>query len=198
MRSFSVIPKAPRKGAVSVTLALLAGVLVAAPAFGRANDVIRDCSEDGVLNGHYSHSELAKALDKLPSDLDEYTDCRAVIRSAELRSANKRAPGPAAGTAPASPNEQSAIDNATKSAGPVNVGGKGIRPGAGGAPFKAAGFGTDLPPLVLLTLVALVGAMIAGGVLAAQRRWPALARGMPAPIRKLTDALRDGISRLRR
>jgi hypothetical protein len=196
MRSFSVIARAPRISAVLVALALLAGAL-AAPAFGSANDVIRDCSEDGVLNGHYSHGELAKALDKLPSDLDEYTDCRAVIRNAELRSANKHAAAPAS-TAPASAQEQTEIDKAAKSGKPVTVGGKGIEPGAAGAPFKAAGFGTDLPMLVLLILVALVGAMIAGGVLAAQRRWPALARGMPAPIRKLTDTIRDGISRFRR
>lgn len=194
----SVIARPPRI-AVSLALALVASVLVAAPAFGSADDVIRDCSEDGVLNGHYSHSELAKALDKLPSDLDEYTDCRAVIRSAELRSANKRIPsGAAPSTAPASAQEQSAIDKAAKSGAPVNVGGKGIKPGAGGAPFKAAGFGTDLPPLVLAVLVALAGAMIAGSVMAVRRRWPAFARGLPAPIRRFTDTLRDGISRFRR
>jgi len=196
MRSFSVTAKAPRS-AVSVALALLACALLCAPAFGSANDVIRDCSEDGVLNGHYSHSELAKALDKLPSDLDEYTDCRAVIRNAELRSAKKRGGAPAAASPP-SAQEQQEVDKAAKSTGPVIVGGKGIRPGGAGAPFKAAGFGTDLPTLVLVVLVALVGAMLAGGILAVQRRWPALARGLPAPIRKLTDTLRDGISRFRR
>jgi hypothetical protein len=198
MRSFSVIARAPRTSAVSALLALLACAVFAAPALGSAADVIRDCSEDGVLNGHYSHSELAKALDKLPSDLDEYTDCRAVIRSAELRSANKRKGGPAPAASPPSAQEQQQIDEAAKSGDPVNVGGKGIQPGAAGAPFKAAGLGTDLPLFVLLVLVALAGATIAGGVFAAQRRWPALARGIPPPIRRLTDTLRDGISRLRR
>jgi len=62
-------------------LLLLAGALAQA-AFGSAQSVIQDCSEDGVLNGHYSHSDLTKALDQLPSDLDEYTDCRDVIRRA--------------------------------------------------------------------------------------------------------------------
>ena len=173
-----------RQLAIAVALLAALGVLVAAMTWStaaRGDEPAPEQTED-VLRVERAVTELAPAK-------------RA---AAGAVAANKRAAGPAAGTAPASPNEQSAIDNATKSAGPVNVGGKGIRPGAGGAPFKAAGFGTDLPPLVLLTLVALVGAMIAGGVLAAQRRWPALARGMPAPIRKLTDALRDGISRLRR
>lgn len=168
------------------------------PAFGSANDVIRDCSEDGVLNGHYSHSELAKALEKLPSDLDEYTDCRAVIRSAELRAGKKGGAPPPAAAAPPNPTESGAIAKAAKSGGPVKIGGKGIRPGAAGAPFKAAGFGTNLPGFVIAVLVGLVGAMIAGAVLAIRRNRPALARAVPAPLRRLTESLRDGISRFRR
>jgi hypothetical protein len=195
-RSFPVMAA---RALFTVALAMVASVLVAAPALGSAKDVIRDCSEDGVLNGHYSHAELAKALDKLPSDLDEYTDCRAVIRSAELRSANKGKGGPAGGdTSPPSSQEQHAIDDAAKSGGPVKIGGKGIRPGAAGAPFKAAGLGTNLPPLVLAILVALAGATIAGAVLALQRRRPELVQGLPGSIRKLTDVIRDGIARLRR
>jgi hypothetical protein len=178
--------RAPRTCLVPLVLAALVGLVGAAPALGSAKDVIRDCSEDGVLNGHYSHGELAKALDKLPSDLDEYTDCRAVIRSAELRSAKKQNSGPAGATAaPPTPDEQRKIDDAARSAGPVKVGGKTIRPGASGAAFKAAGLGTDLPPLVLAVLVAIAGATLAAGTLAARRGG-------------LTTALRDGISRFRR
>jgi hypothetical protein len=188
----------PKGLGLAFAIALACWAVLAAPAFGSATDVIRDCSEDGVLNGHYSHSELAKALEKLPSDLDEYTDCRAVIRSAELRSAKKQQSAPAPAAAAPSASEQQAIAKAAKSGAPVNVGGKGIQPGAAGAPFKAAGFGTDLPALVLILLVALAGAMIAGAALAATRRWPALEQSLPSPLRKLTDALRDGISRLRR
>src|SRR3954451_12885954 len=107
-----------------LALAALALAILAPAASGSAKDVIRDCSEDGVLNGHYSHSELAKALDQLPSDLDEYTDCRAVIREAELRSANKKgAKGVSGGvdtTSPPSADEQKKINDAAKSAGPVN------------------------------------------------------------------------------
>jgi hypothetical protein len=196
LEKLSVIARASLKAcAVALVLAFVA--LFAPAAFGSATDVIRDCSEDGVLNGHYSHSELAKALDKLPSDLDEYTDCRAVIRSAELRAA-KKSGGPPPAASPPSPIEKSAIDKAAKSGSPVTIGGKGIQPGASGAPFKAAGLGTDLPALVLAVLAGLIGAMIAGAVLAIQRHRPALARAMPAPLRRLTETLRDGISRFRR
>src|SRR3954451_12905483 len=59
---------------------LLLGVPAAAQASG--NDVIRDCAQDGQLNKHYSQSDLQNAYDNLPSDIDEYTDCRQVIRAA--------------------------------------------------------------------------------------------------------------------
>jgi hypothetical protein len=180
-RSFSVMTRAP----IAFIAALALVGALAAPAFGSAKDVIRDCSEDGVLNGHYSHGELAKALDKLPSDLDEYTDCRAVIRSAELRSANKRqgGPGGAAGVdtaSPPSPDEQRKVAEAATSAGAVEIGGKRVTPG-----FRAAGVGSDLPTLVLVILIALAGAAAAGSVLTIRRRG-------------LTNVFRDGIARLRR
>ena len=44
------------------------------------------------------------------------------------------------------------------------------------APFKTAGLGTDLPPLVLVVLVALAGAMLLGATLAIRRHAPAFAR----------------------
>ena len=117
------------KASFAVALALLASALVAAPAFGSAKDVIRDCTEDGVLNGHYSHGELAKALDQLPSDLDEYTDCRAVIRSAQLalgRTKRKGRRGPRDGrhgVAAERRTSSAGSHEATRRAGSVDVGG---------------------------------------------------------------------------
>ena len=197
MSHFPVAPRI-RRMLEHLALAALAFAILAPAAHGSAKDVIRDCSEDGVLNGHYSHGELTKALDQLPSDIDEYTDCRAVIRSAQLRSAKGKTGGGAPAATPPSPNEQQKVQQATKSPGPVNVGGKGVVPGASGAPFKAAGFGTDLPTYVLITLVLLLLTMVGAAVLAVHRR-PGLA-GSPviAPFYKLAGKARDGISRLRR
>jgi hypothetical protein len=192
--------RAPR-ALLSVALALIASALFAAPAFGSAQAVIRDCSEDGVLNGHYSHSDLAKALATLPSDIDEYTDCRAVIRSALLRSAKKNQGPTGSAASPPSVNEQKRLHDAAKSAGKVNIGGKGITPGGNGTPFKTAGFGTDLPTLVLAVLLALLAAMLGAAVLMIRRHRPAFARiegPLGEPIRKLTSWIRDGISRFRR
>jgi hypothetical protein len=183
-----------------VALALLVGAISATPAAGSARDVIRDCSEDGVLNGKYSHSELSKALEQLPSDIDEYTDCRAVIRDAELRSARKGKGGPGVDskvdtTSPPSHDEKRKLGEAAKSAGPVKVGDETVTPG-----FQAAGVGGELPPLVLALLIALLGAMATGAALALKRHAPGFAALGPLgpPVRRLTNAVKNGIARLRR
>ena len=113
--------------ALAALLASLLVALLAAPAMASPTSVIRDCSEDGVLNGKYSQSELDGALEQLPSDLDEYTDCRAVIRRAQLGAAGgkhraKRNPSTADrvnGAAPPTGDEQQEIAKATGSGGSV-------------------------------------------------------------------------------
>ncbi len=188
--------RAPRAILFAV-LALIAGAVLAVPAFGSPQAVIRECSESGVLKGHYSHSDLAKALATLPSDIDEYTDCRNVIRNALLRSAKKN-PGPQAPASPPNANEQQRLHDATKSPGPLKVGGQAVTPGK---PFNAAGFGTDLPTLVLAILLALLGGMIAAAVLAIRHHWPAFERidaRLGGPMGRLTRRVRDGIARFRR
>lgn len=156
---------------ITTLVAVLAALAVAVPvALGSPMGVIRDCSEDGVLNGDYSPSELDGALDQLPSDLDEYTDCRAVIRRAQLGSAGGKhgaAKRPAVAdrvdaAAPPTAKEQRAIAKATGSDDEVRVGSSGVQPGEGGAPFKSAGFGTDLPTLVFVVLIALGASLLAG------------------------------------
>jgi hypothetical protein len=158
--------------------AVLAALAVAVPvASASPMSVIRDCSEDGTLNGTYSPKELDGALDQLPSDLDEYTDCRAVIRRAQLGSAgakNRAAKRPAIADrvdAAASPTagERREIAKARRSDDPVRIGGTGVQPGESGAPFESAGFGTDLPTLVLVVLIALGASMLAGGAVGAKR-----------------------------
>ena len=179
--------RAPRAPFLVIAIALASAVL-APPASGSARDVIRDCSEDGVLNGNYSHGELKKALDQLPSDLDEYTDCRAVIRD--------RGVGPNVDTtSPPSAEEQRKLNEAAQSAGPVRIGGRSVTPG-----FRASGVGGELPPLVLAVLVALLCTMVTGAVLAVKRHRPGVAGAGPLadPFRKISNAVRNGIARFRR
>jgi hypothetical protein len=67
----------------TVTLVLaLAAALVFAPA-ARADStttkILRDCIDDGILEGHYTPSELRKARDNMPTDAQEYSDCGDVL-----------------------------------------------------------------------------------------------------------------------
>src|SRR4051794_13558279 len=67
----------------TIFLALLAALLFAPVA--RATppiDIQRDCADDGVLQGDYSASDLRKARSDLPTDADEYSDCRDVLSRA--------------------------------------------------------------------------------------------------------------------
>jgi len=191
------------------TLVAVLGALALVPAaIASPMTVIRDCSEDGILNDKYSQSELDGALDQLPSDLDEYTDCRAVIRRAQLGAAGDGPRGskrPAAAdrvdaAAPPTAGEQRQIGKASDSDDPVRIGGEGVRPGESGEPFKAAGFGTDLPALVLVVLIALGASTLAGAAVAARRRFggaPAAA-GTAGIVRRVSDGVKRGVSRLRR
>jgi hypothetical protein len=195
---------------------LLAGAalaLFASPAQAGSIDVIRDCSEDGTLEKPYSQRELSGALDTLPSDLDEYTDCRSVIRGAQL--AGARGGGPAgekhgkagdrgarvAREQPTS-NEATEIDRTSRSKTAVKVGRSLIRPGETGARLGQSGFGGDLPGLVLATLLSLAAATLWAGGFALQRRrpafWRAAGAALAAPARRIGHGVRRGISRFRR
>ena len=198
----------PIAKALPIAAALL--LLVPLPALASSGDVIRDCSEDGSLEGNYSQGELSGALDNLPSDIDEYTDCRTVIRRAQLAGAKGKGKGSPRGvisrvdhSAPVNPTEQRHIEEATHGRSePVQIAGRPIRPGATGAALAAAGLGTDLPTYVLVALIGLGLSMVAGGAFAVQRRWPNAWRtagaGAGSPIRRLGEGVRRGISRFRR
>jgi hypothetical protein len=68
----------------AILLTLLLTLVGAAVAHASATSVIRDCTLDGVLQGSYTQKELRGALANLPSDVDEYTNCRDIIRAAQL------------------------------------------------------------------------------------------------------------------
>ena len=65
-----------------VTLTLMFALLAPAVAHAGGSAVIRDCTDDGRLEGHYTQADLRDALNSIPSDVDEYTNCRDIIRRA--------------------------------------------------------------------------------------------------------------------
>jgi hypothetical protein len=74
-------------------IAALAALTLPALAHASAADVINDCTDDEVLQGHYTQRELRGALAGLDADIDEYTNCRDVIRAAQLAAAGASSSG---------------------------------------------------------------------------------------------------------
>ena len=81
---------------VLVTTLLL---VQATPALAGGGKVIRDCTDDGQLQGKYSQKELRDALNSIPSDVDEYTNCREIIRRAAFGGAGSSKGGGGGGNA---------------------------------------------------------------------------------------------------
>jgi hypothetical protein len=185
--------------------ALLALAAVPTLALADGDEVIRDCYEDGKLDREYTDEELEDAERDLPSDVDEYSDCRSVIAAARARGNKGRKGGtggvPGAGfrgggTANADPalstaagaqaGSQSDLDalneiatrNRTSNEEPkVPVSGQPITPTAGAAAVGESA--NDMPAPLLAALIA-VGALGAlGGAFAAWRRRPQLLRRGP-------------------
>lgn len=207
-------PGGRRPSKAIIALVVLGSLTVCAhPAAAGPIDVIRDCSEDGTLERSYSQRELSGALDTLPSDLDEYTDCRGVIRGAQLSGARGDGPaaqkhakagesqGRAARREP-TPHETRRIDTSARSRDPVEVGGRLIKPGESGIALGQSGFGGDVPDLLLVTLLGLGAATLWAAGFALQRRRPDARRGagatLAAPARRIGDGVRRGIARFRR
>ena len=183
------------------TLAALAA-LSPAPALADSSAIIRDC-QDGRIDGKFSQKEFARALRNIPTDVDEYTDCRDVIRRAQLGAAGGKgaagggggAGGASGGGQPpsgagnagqtaaqiletASPAERAAVAKVigTDGAAPVSVGGQTVSPvTAGLSPAGAA----NVLPTPLIVALGLLGL----GLLAAAAqtiRSHVLARRAPA------------------
>jgi hypothetical protein len=72
--------------------AILASVLAVAcvapaTALASGSTVVSDCALDSKLDKTYTAKEYKDALKNIPTDVDEYTDCRDVIRRAQLAAA---------------------------------------------------------------------------------------------------------------
>ena len=83
-----------RTGRRTLVAALLAVLLVPVGA-ARADttaDIIRDCA-DGQIDGSYSRADLKTARNNIPSDGDEYTNCRGTIEAALLDAGSTGSPG---------------------------------------------------------------------------------------------------------
>jgi hypothetical protein len=176
----------------TAVLCLLA--LFAAPAQASTrNKIIKDCADDGVLQGKYSPSDLRDARQHLPSDVAEYTDCADVLRRAEAPAGGSGGSGGSGGggsaaaaaagnsgaplITPSTPEDTKALQDAVKAGEqPVKINGQSIVPGAAG--LRTGATRNGIPGTLAIALVLL---SFAGGALTI----PAVRKGIPAVIGRL-------------
>jgi len=169
---------------------LLLGALFAcalpASALASGQQAARDCILDGDLDRHYTNAELREALDQLPSDASEYSDCpdvlRAAIKGGSDKGGGRGSPG-VGNTNPvaeAAAQEQDQEDLAALTSGDspppsVRIGDKRVEPGPNGI-FDLATAANELPLPLLLALIAVALLALAGGISSLAERFPVLRR----------------------
>lgn len=195
---------------VLLLAAIVCALAVPAPALAdRSDEIIRDCYQDGKLDGKYSKGDLKEAEDDLPSDVDEYSDCRAVIGAARDRPNNGGGGGTGgvpgggfrgggtAGGDPSLSTDSGAIAGSREDLDALNsitgnrdgdepkvaVGsGQPITPAAGAASVGESA--NDMPTPLLAALIALGALGALGAVVAAWRRRPQRLRRGPLRLRR--------------
>jgi hypothetical protein len=70
--------------ATILAVAASAALLTAAPASAKFTAPVADCNAHTQLTRHYTPAQLTQALNTMPSDVKEYTDCYDVINRALL------------------------------------------------------------------------------------------------------------------
>jgi hypothetical protein len=173
--------------AATSLLVLAALAVLALPGSAMASP-ISDCSDDGDLDKQYSNAQLRKALDNLPTDLDEYSNCRELLSGAITGGSDKGGNRPTVGAdgSPLPPDEQAArtkdaeelaaiTDDPESNPPSVKIGDEQVEPGSNGL-FDLASASNDLPLPLLVALIALALVTLIGGLVAVRERIPALAR----------------------
>jgi hypothetical protein len=163
-------------------------VLLALPGSAMAQSPISDCNTDGDLDHKYSNKQLREAIENLPTDLDEYSNCREILSGAITSGSDKGGNRPTLGAdgSPLPPEEHAARtqdneDLAAITADPeksppsVKVGDEEVEPGSNGL-FDLASASNDLPVPLLVALIAIALVALIGGLVAMRERIPALAR----------------------
>ena len=188
-------------------LAVVAVAAAAAPQAAQAanyHDAIRDCNDDGVLQGQYSRSTLRQARNHLPASLREYSDCADVLARA-LAAAGKKGGNGGGDSAPplgdpnlttgsgaiaSNPDQLNALKEKTKRSTDdrapekVTVGGAAVTPGTAGLSSKSLRASpNELPQPLLIALIALAATGAVAGAFALRQRWPETRR---AAIRLLS------------
>lgn len=185
----------------SLLVALIVALL--APA-GAVAGPIEDCADDGELSKQYSQGELDNAKKNLPSDLAAYSDCVEALNGAKPKGPGQGSGAGGGGGSSSGPGDDALTGAAAKEIAAVakptaadlarerrdraeidalasgkgrpklSLDGKTISPGEAGL-YDLASATHEVPLPVKLALYALGLLALAGLLVAARRRFPALA-----------------------
>jgi hypothetical protein len=151
---------------VGLLTALVLALCVAAPARADVGaTIINRCTHGQSLAG-FTQQDYSKALQELPTEVEEYSDCANLIRRAQLASAAGGGGGSGAAQAiPLSPSERRTLARALKSPTPVQVGGRMVSPGVVNANVASALSTLPDPLLALLAFLLACALVLAGGAI---------------------------------
>jgi hypothetical protein len=129
--------------------------------------IIERCTHGQSLSG-FSQQDYRRALQELPTEVEEYSDCANLIRRAQLAAAGggASAGGPAAVATPLTPAERSALRRVGRTgAAPLQVGNEIVLPGVVHANIASALSSLPNPLLAVLAFLLACAALLAGRAL---------------------------------
>ncbi len=150
---------------------LIFGLLSASASANVGTKIIERCTHGQSLGG-FSQQAYRKALQEIPTEVEEYSDCAELIHNAQLASASGRAVSSAAAvaslptalaTTPAEKHELEQVHHTGSR--PVSVGGQIIHPGVVHANIASAVSSLPSPLLAVLILLLVCALTLAGGAL---------------------------------
>ena len=150
--------------AVIGALVLFAGLTATANA-DVGTKIIERCTHGQSISG-FSQQAYRRALQELPTEVEEYSDCANLIRRAQLNATARGGsgtPGPPGTATQLSPEEQSKLSAVPKTgAGALHIGGQLVHPGIVHANISSA-FSSLPDPLLALLAFLLACAVALGG-----------------------------------
>ena len=177
------IPKPHSILKLALATTLCAALLAPAGASADYQRLLLDaCGNDGTVNGNYTQSEYRDALANIPTDADQYSDCRAILTAAQLSAASGGSGSRGSGsdgaassgssavtqqssTSQPSKSETNSVDAAVSDAvknggGPVVIGAATVNPDALGASRSISSL-----PTALIVALALIGSAAIAAIL---------------------------------
>jgi hypothetical protein len=156
---------ARRAGALIVLVLAGLSLLTGAARADVGEKIIERCTHGQSISG-FSQQAYRRALQELPTEVEEYSDCANLIRRAQLAAAGGQGASGAGAPLVATPltsGERRALRRVPKTgAAPLRVGGKLVQPGVVHADVASA-FSSLPDPLLALLAFLLACALAVGG-----------------------------------